>query len=76
MQLKELSQMLDVKDTIPLGLGSIAALNPIWFDYFSAVYQLVLGLGGATIVGLTIYNKVLDVRIKRNTIEEFEHEDN
>jgi hypothetical protein len=71
--IKETMQIVDAKDGISTTLGAGMLLAPAWMDWFSAAYQWALAVGGFVIIVLTIYSKVLEIKIKRRAIEE--HED-
>jgi hypothetical protein len=70
--IKEMTHVIDAKDGVTTTLGAGMLLAPAWMDWFSAVYQWALAVGGFAIIVLTIYSKVLDIKIKRQTIEDHE----
>ncbi|QDF14267.1 hypothetical protein vBDshSR4C_019 [Dinoroseobacter phage vB_DshS-R4C] len=52
--------------------GASAALSPFWLDFLDPAKQVILALGGIVLLFLTIRNKLLDNRIKREALRDIE----
>lgn len=62
-----------VKDTPAYLVGSAGLTSPWWapwLDYLSYFWQGVVFVLGAFIMGLTLYNKILEMRQRRRDLKE------
>ena len=57
-------------DGTRIAAGAILAANSAWMDYFGAVWQFGLSLGGGLIIALTIYKLYLEIKIKKKSLRD------
>ncbi len=57
-------------NTMALAVGSGGITSPFWSIWLTSGYQWILAIAGAVVLGLTIYNKVLEIIQRRRDLKQ------
>jgi len=57
-----------MKDLVPLTQGGIAVTFPAWAPLLSSGWNVFIAIMGGTVLALTIYNKVLEIKQRRKAL--------
>jgi hypothetical protein len=61
---------LELKDAVPATVATTAISFPVWFDWIDAAWQPTVAVLGMAVLVLTIYTKILDIRLKQRELKE------
>jgi len=50
-------------------IGSVSVSSLVWWSWLSSGLQIIVAIGGAILIGLTIYNKVLEIQQRRRDLK-------
>ncbi len=56
-------------DITPFLIGSTGLTFPLWGTWLSSGWNIALGVAGAIVLGLTIYNKILEIKQRRRDLK-------
>lgn len=61
-----------MKETAITTGSAVSLFMPLWLSWLPAVWQLLVSVLAGLILGLTAYNKILEIRLKRKELKEME----
>jgi hypothetical protein len=70
MQRERSSAVLDSNTVIYATGGTAAATYPFWSQLISDGFQAVIAIAGVVVLGLTIYNKILEMKQRRRDLKD------
>lgn len=63
---------ISMKETAITTGSAVSLFMPLWLSWLPAVWQLLVSVLAGLILGLTAYNKILEIRLKRKELKEME----
>lgn len=57
-----------MKDISAYAQGGVAVTFPAWGQFLTSSWQVMVALMGAIVLGLTIYNKILEAKQRRRDL--------
>lgn len=57
------------RDAIDTAAGAAGLTLPIWIVWLPVFWQAVIALGGGFVLALTAYNKILEIKLKRQELK-------
>lgn len=63
---------VSMKETAITTGSAVSLFMPLWLSWLPAVWQLLVSVLAGLILGLTAYNKILEIRLKRKELKEME----
>ena len=61
-----------MKETAITTGSAVSLFMPLWLSWLPAIWQLLISVLAGLILGLTAYNKILEIRLKRKELKEME----
>ena len=61
-----------MKETAITTGSAVSLFMPLWLSWLPALWQLLISVLAGLILGLTAYNKILEIRLKRKELKEME----
>lgn len=61
-----------MKETAITTGSAVSLFMPLWLSWLPAVWQLLVSVLAGLILGLTAYNKILEIRLKRKELKDME----
>jgi hypothetical protein len=62
-------------DGVAATVGGVGLTAPLWFEHVGAVSQFLIGVLGFVVLVLTVWNKWLEIKIKRRALQEIREAD-
>lgn len=50
-------------------IGSVSISSLVWWSWLSSGLQIIVAIGGAVLIGLTIYNKILEIKQRKRDLK-------
>ena len=63
---------VSMKETAITTGSAVSLFMPLWLSWLPAVWQLLVSVLAGLILGLTAYNKILEIRLKRKELKDME----
>lgn len=63
---------ISMKETAITTGSAVSLFMPLWLSWLPAIWQLLISVLAGLILGLTAYNKILEIRLKRKELKEME----
>ena len=63
---------ISMKETAITTGSAVSLFMPLWLSWLPAVWQLLVSVLAGLILGLTAYNKILEIRLKRKELKDME----
>lgn len=57
------------RDAVDTAAGAAGLTLPIWIAWLPVFWQIVIALGGGVVLALTAYNKILEIKLKRQELD-------
>jgi uncharacterized integral membrane protein len=61
-----------MSNTVAASTGSVALSYPAWAIHLSSQWSIIVAVLGAVVLLLTIWNKVLEIKMRRKSLREKE----
>jgi hypothetical protein len=57
-----------IKDTVDTATGVTGVTLPVWITWVPVAWQGIIAVLGAIVLLLTLYNKILELRLKKREL--------
>jgi len=57
-----------VKDTVDTATGITGVTLPVWITWVPVAWQGIIAVLGAIVLVITLYNKILELRLKKREL--------